>query len=67
MSQTEGDAMSATLARAKQFREEHPEAIITYPSESASGLWELSLPGQATQAFRSLDAMVSADTSKVAD
>jgi hypothetical protein len=56
--------MSAILARAKKFRDDHPEAIITYPSESASGLWELSLPGLATQAFGSLDAMVSADTSK---
>jgi hypothetical protein len=55
----ESDALRATLARAEQFREEHPEAIITYPTESGSGLWELSLPGQATQAFSSLDAMVS--------
>jgi hypothetical protein len=50
--------MAAILARAGKYREDHPEAIITYPSESDSGLWELSLPGRATRVYDSLAALV---------
>ena len=42
----------------EKFRAEHPEVFITYPTESLSGLWEVSMPETATQGFHSAQNMM---------
>jgi hypothetical protein len=54
---TRTDPLFDDLRWLRGYRGAHPEAIITYPSESPSHLWEVSLPGAATMAFGSIGAM----------
>ena len=53
------DPMFAAITRLHQLQEAHPEAIVTRPSESSSGLWELSLPGRATLAVDSVEKLAA--------
>jgi hypothetical protein len=40
-----------------KYRNEHPEVIITYPTDTPSGYWEVSQPGNGTMAFDSITGM----------
>lgn len=40
-----------------RWRKANPATIITRPSESLGGLWEVSKPGESTAAFDSLTVM----------
>jgi hypothetical protein len=63
---TEADALNAAVTRMQKFRAANPQAIVGYPTETESGLWELSLPGEATRAYESLGVMLD-DTGAVGE
>jgi hypothetical protein len=52
-----GPHTDQSLLWLRNFRADHPEVLITYPTETMSGLWEVSLPDSACLAFDSVTVM----------
>ena len=55
-----GPHLNEDLNQLREFRAAHPEIIISYPSETPSGLWEVSLPEASCMAFDSVSIMMRA-------
>jgi hypothetical protein len=56
------DRLFSELDELQKFRDAHPEVIITYPSDTGSGLWEVSVPDTSTMAFDGISLMLRALT-----
>lgn len=54
------DTLFTSLNWLRDFRKRRPDVIISYPSESPSEFWEVSLPGASAIAFSSVETMVAA-------
>lgn len=54
------DRVFSEIDELQKFRKEHGDVIITYPSETQSGLWEASVPDASTMAFDSIRGMLDA-------
>jgi hypothetical protein len=54
------DPLFTSLNRLRQYCRAHPEVIVSRPSETFSGLWELSLPDSAAMGFSTVERLVEA-------
>jgi hypothetical protein len=54
------ETLFAALRRVQEYRAAHPDVIIAGPTETFSGLWEVSLQGRACMAFDSIEGMLDA-------
>lgn len=54
------DPLFEDLRQLREYRRAHPDVIFTYPSESPSELWEVSLPGASAMSFSGIGPMLAA-------
>jgi hypothetical protein len=57
-STTANDPLFDAIGRMQRYRKANPDAIVGFPSETESHLWELSLPGEATRAYETMEALL---------
>ena len=56
----EADTLVISLQRLREIRQARPEMIVTYPSDTPSRLWGVSLPGMPAMAFSDVSTMIEA-------